>query len=470
MNLGLDISLVVAFDKNFAIGKNGTMPWYIPEDLAFFKSLTVGHVVIMGRVTWESIGCKGLSDRVNIVLSSNMINNDNVIVMKNMSDVLTLLQEEYRDQKIFVIGGAKLYESFMPLAKRIYTTHVDLCVADADVHFPHHSGFEMFKISMYSPLRTSSNNSIKYRFVEYDSRNLSKHQEYRYFDLINLVLENGESRPDRTGVGTMSIFGPQLSFDIEHELPLLTTKFVGWKSILKELLFFLHGKTDTKLLEKEGVNIWKANTTREFLDARGLVEYDIGDIGPMYGWIWRHVGAEYKGCNESYVNQGVDQLQALVQGLREDPFSRRHLITTFCPLYTDQGVLAPCHGICVQMYVSTKKSDANQNYLSCHVYLRSNDIFLGQPYNIASYAMFTNIIAMMVGMTPKNLIMSVGDCHLYKFHIMQSKLQLDRKPLPFPVFKVSDTVKTKTFDDLVLDDFEVIGYMSHPAIKAPMAV
>ena len=467
--MDLDISLVVAFDKHFAIGKNCAIPWYIPEDLTFFKTLTMGHVVIMGRRTWESIGCKCLSNRVNIVLSTTLSADDsNSIVMRNMFDVLAFIQKEYREKKIFVIGGSRLYEDFMPLAKRIYATHVDVSIPNADTYFPHQCGFENFKICMCSPLFTSSTD-IKYRMLEYCCMT-TRHQEYKYFDLMNRILETGESRPDRTGVGTMSIFGPQLSFDIEHELPLLTTKFVGWKSILKELLFFLKGNTDTKLLEKEGVNIWKANTTRDFLDTRGLRGYDVGDMGPMYGWIWRHVGAEYKGCNESYVNQGVDQLTALVQGLREDPFSRRHLMTTFCPLYTDKGVLAPCHGICTQFYVSTNKSDANKHYLSCHVYLRSNDIFLGQPYNIASYAMLTHIIAMMVGMTPKNLIMSVGDCHMYKSHAMQAKLQLFRNPLPFPIFKVSESVKTKSFDDLVLADFEVIGYMSHPAIKAPMAV
>lgn len=179
----------------------------------------------------------------------------------------------------------------------------------------------------------------------------------------------------------------------------------------------------------------------------------------------------FYGCSADYTqsnNTGIDQLANLIKGLKEDPFSRRHLLTTYCPLYTDQGVLAPCHGIVVQFYCESHKDDGM--LLSCHVYLRSSDTFLGQPYNIASYAMLTYIIAKMIHAKPERLVISMGDCHIYNTHDFACKLQLTRTPLPFPVFTVSDEVSNKTFDSLSIDDFDVIGYLSHPPIKAPMAI
>lgn len=471
-------NIIVAFSsKDFAIGKAGGIPWNIPPDLAHFKKITHGHIVVMGRRTWESIGCKPLSNRVNIILSTTCqdIDMDYVHVVRSEDALFSLLKSYPNDRQIFAIGGESIYKLFLPLADKIYATHVDCgSIQHADAFFPVTSNFEAFKISKYGDLLEC--NGVKYRHIVYQ-KGFEMHEEHKYLKLMRHIHQRGNKRPDRTGVGTQSIFGPQLEFDIEKSLPLLTTKFVGWKSIAKELLFFLKGQTNTKLLEDQGVNIWRQNTTRQFLDARGLHDYKEGDMGPMYGWIWRHIGAEYKGCDANYEGQGVDQLAALVKGLKDDPYSRRHLLTTYCPLYTDNGVLAPCHGICTQFYVSETETESEnpdessrKQYLSCHVYLRSSDVFLGQPYNIASYAIFTHIIAKMVGMTPKKLILSIGDCHLYKNHIEQCELQYSRSPLPFPVFKVSDTVQNKTFNELELEDLEVVGYLSHSAIKAPMAV
>ena len=210
--------------------------------------------------------------------------------------------------------------------------------------------------------------------------------EEGYLNLLRKLLEEGVSRTDRTGVGTLSLFGEQLKFNLEGQFPLLTTKKVFTKAIIHELLFFIRGDTDSKILEKENVNIWKWNTSREFLDNRNLHEYEIGDLGPMYGFNWRHFNAEYKGCSVDYCGKGLDQLQNIISEIKQNPDSRRLLMTTFNPSVLDKSCLMPCHGISVQFYV-------NDGYLSCMMNQRSSDTACGLPYNITSYSLLTYMIA-----------------------------------------------------------------------------
>lgn len=288
--------------------------------------------------------------------------------------------------------------------------------------------------------------------------------EHQYLDVVRHVLENGEKRLDRTGTGTLSVFAHNMRFDISKTIPLLTTKRMGWKSVLTELLFFLRGDTNSKHLEESGVNIWNGNTTREFLNARGLYNYVEGDMGPMYFYQVYHYGYPYKGCHYDYTGKGFDQMQHLLEGLRNDPFSRRHILTTYNPSDVSKSVLAPCHGLVIMFYVSFQRE------LSCNVYIRSSDVGLGLPYNIASYAMLTHIIAKQVDMVPKELIVSTGDTHIYANHVEALRKQIERTPLAQPIFEVSDEVKRKNLRDLSLDDFSIIGYMSHDAIRMSMAV
>jgi thymidylate synthase len=321
-----------------------------------------------------------------------------------------------------------------------------------------------FMLSQYEP----NINGVRELTYKRD-RSGVMHGEYVYLDELRDIMstqQNRGIRPDRTGVGTLSVFGRQLRFDISESIPFLTTKQLAWRAVLKELLWFLRGETDSKKLEADGVNIWKLNSTSEFIGKRGL-PYREGDIGSMYGWIWRHVGAEYRGCDAEYTDQGFNQLDWLVNSIRTDPFSRRHLITTFSPEYMEKGVLYPCHGIVTQMNVDEIEG---VKYLSCQTYCRSQDTFLGQPFNIASYAILTYIIAKKCGMRPKELIISTGDTHIYQNHLEQVQLQLARKPFPFPKLLVHDSVYNKTWDELTMEDFDVIGYIHHPSIKANMAV
>jgi thymidylate synthase len=294
-----------------------------------------------------------------------------------------------------------------------------------------------------------------------------EHQEYVYLNLLKRVLEKGKSRDDRTGTGTISIFGEQMKFNISESLPVLTTKFVPWKSCIKELLWFLKGQTDVSLLQKEGVRIWDGNTSREFLDKRGLTHLPEWDLGEGYGYQWRHFGAKYITCKDDYTNEGFDQIKFIINELKTNPFSRRMYMTSWNASRLHNMALPPCH-LSAQFYVEL--DDDGGKHLSCQMYQRSVDTFLGCPWNIMSYATLTYILATICNMKPKELIMCLGDTHIYSTHIEQVKEQLGRTPYPFPKLVVNQDIRNKELDDITIDDFTLVDYKYHPAIKAKMAV
>jgi thymidylate synthase len=296
--------------------------------------------------------------------------------------------------------------------------------------------------------------------------------ESKYLQLLKDILDNGEERNDRTGTGTMSLFGQQIKFDISNSVPLLTTKKMGWKTIIEELLWFLRGDTNANHLKEKGVNIWDGNTSRAFLDSRGLTEYPEGDIGAGYGFQWRHFGAEYKTCNEDYNNnennRGFDQIEYILNELKTNPTSRRIYMSAWNPAALDKMALPPCH-VSAQFYVNIDK-DSGEKHLSCHMYQRSVDMFLGFPFNIFSYTVLTYILAKKTGMKPKTLIISTGDTHIYKDHLEQVKIQIERKPFMFPTLTIDDSIIDKDFKDITIHDFKIDKYIFYSAIKAPMAV
>lgn len=286
--------------------------------------------------------------------------------------------------------------------------------------------------------------------------------EREYLELLGTILRDGDIRRDRTGTGTRSIFGGSLSFDMREGFPLLTTKRVFWRGILEELLWFIRGNTDSKTLEDRGVNIWALNTSRQFLDSNGFTERDVGDIGPTYGFQWRHYNAEYRGPDYDYKGCGIDQLQRVVDQIREDPWSRRIVMTAWNPSQLHDMTLAPCHILC-QFYVHVETSE-----LSIQMYQRSADMFLGVPFNIGSYALLLHIVAKITGLTPRMLHMRFGDCHVYSNHIEVATEQCTRAPHTLPTLKISDTVTS--LDSLDPSAFVISGYVHHPPLIAPMAV
>lgn len=280
--------------------------------------------------------------------------------------------------------------------------------------------------------------------------------ERAYLDLLKTVLEQGKPRADRTGTGTRALFGGQLRFDLRSSFPLLTTKKVHLKSIVHELLWFVRGETTVKSLHDAGVTIWDEWATADQTARFGRNE---GDLGPVYGHQWRNFGAT-KRHDGTYERDGFDQLARVVRDIRENPMSRRLLVTGWNPREADQVALPPCHTL-FQFHVQDGE-------LSCHLYQRSGDVFLGVPFNIASYALLTLMMAQATGLRPGDFVHSFGDVHLYNNHVDQAREQLSREPRALPRMRLN--AERKSLFDFRAEDFTLEGYDPHAAIKAPVAV
>jgi len=262
----------------------------------------------------------------------------------------------------------------------------------------------------------------------------------QYLDLMQDILDNGAEKGDRTGTGTISVFGRQLRFDLSEGFPLLTTKKLHIRSIIHELLWFLSGDTNIKYLKENGVSIWD-----EWADENG-------DLGPVYGHQWRSWPTPNGGK--------VDQISQVIDQIRNNPNSRRHIVSAWNPSEVDKMALPPCHAL-FQFYVANGK-------LSCQLYQRSADYFLGVPSNIASYALLVHMFAQQCDLEPGEFVWTGGDVHLYANHIEQAKLQLSREPMDIPQLKIAR--KPESIFDYKFEDFEILNYEAHPGIKAPIAV
>lgn len=290
-------------------------------------------------------------------------------------------------------------------------------------------------------------------------------EEQRYLDLLSSIKLFGVKKSDRTGVGTSSIFGTQLRFSLkDNKVPMLTTKKMFARGVIEELLFFLRGDTDTKKLEAKGVNIWKGNTTREFLDKRGLNHLPEGDMGKGYGFQWRNFGENNVGLDDLYHTKGIDQLAQVINTLKTNPYDRRIIMSAWNPAQLSEMALPPCH-ILVQFDVDDKGA------LSSQFYMRSIDTFLGLPFNLLSYAILTRIIGAACNMPTKEIIFVGGDTHIYNNHVDQVSEQITREPFEFPTMKINKSISTvEDIENLCYEDFLIEGYQSHPAIKADMAI
>ena len=262
----------------------------------------------------------------------------------------------------------------------------------------------------------------------------------QYLDLMRHVHDNGIRKEDRTGTGTVSIFGYQMRFDLNDGFPLVTTKKLHLRSIIHELLWFLRGDTNIKYLKENGVSIWD-----EWADEQG-------ELGPVYGHQWRSWPTPDGGA--------IDQISQVVEMIKTNPDSRRLIVSAWNPAEVEKMALPPCHAL-FQFYVA-------EGRLSCQLYQRSADIFLGVPFNIASYALLTMMMAQVTGLKPGEFVHTLGDAHLYTNHLEQARLQLSREPLPLPTMKINPEIKD--IFDFKFEDFELSNYQSHPHIKAPVAV
>jgi len=284
--------------------------------------------------------------------------------------------------------------------------------------------------------------------------------ESSYILLIKKILEFGEVRQTRNSI-TKSIFGEKLEFDISESIPFVTTKKLAWKTVIKELVWFLSGSTDNQILLDQNVNIWKGNASREYMDSVGFTNREVNDLGPVYGHQWRHFNAEYIDNKTDYTNKGIDQIQQVLHLLKTDPMSRRIILSAWNPSQISLMNLPPCH-ILAQFYVSTNKE------LSCMLYQRSADVGLGLPFNIASYAVLTYILAKLSDLKPKKLIVTLGDAHIYENHIEALKTQITRIPYNFPVLKFNPDKNFVDINDFNINDFILENYQYHEIIKMDM--
>jgi thymidylate synthase len=286
------------------------------------------------------------------------------------------------------------------------------------------------------------------------------HQEQQYLDLIKNILDNGTWEEGRNG-RTKSIFGNSMRFDLTNgKIPILTTKKTAWKTCLKELLWFIRGETDNKLLQDQGVHIWDGNTTREFLDSRGL-NYREGLIGPGYGFQWRNFNAPYDPETGGPAEKGIDQLQQIIDALK-DPAqrtSRRLVMTAWNPVQLNEMALPPCHILC-QFNVH------DGNKLSCSLYQRSCDAALGASFNIASYSFLTHLLAKHCGLVAHEFVYFIGNCHLYEDHVEPMRAVLDKVPFNFPTVLIKEV--RENINNYMVDDFIIHGYQSHEVVKMKM--
>ena len=482
---------ISCLNYNRAIGSNNNLLYRIATDMGFFKNTTTKTVdstkknaVLMGSNTYLSIPKKfrPLNDRINLIISNKnynkinneikTLNNNSSFLFNNIEQSLQFVKNNNNIENLYIIGGQSIYKHFMDKSyfnELLLTEIIEPKKNIGDTFFPDFTK-QFYKINTKSfneenVLCNTDNTVIPNMSFNINNYVNNKSEQFKfvsdeiqYLDTLKNVLETGEIRKTRNSE-TISKFGLRMEFDINKKFPLLTTKKVFWKGVKEELLWFLNAKTDSNELKEKGVKIWDGNSTKEYLNSIGLNNYLPGWCGPIYGFQWRHFNANYKGPNENYNNKGIDQLKNCIDLIKKDPTSRRIFMTAWNPCQLDEMALPPCH-VSYQFYVSS------DNKLHCQMYQRSGDLFLGVPFNIASTALLTSIIAKMTDYEPGKIVVVLGDAHIYKNHIDQIKEQLKRKPYYFPTLDIKQ--KLDNIEDYTTEDFQIQSYYSHPPIKAEM--
>lgn len=447
--------VILAMSKDNGIGFEGKLPWHVKEELALFKKKTQGSTLVVGRKT--VVGLPVLKNRDIIVLSRSETWNDiqkdvrcgmSFSVFKSISEV----DNTYPKVNMFIAGGAEIYnEIFSKWRHRINEVH--LSVMDGE--------HKCDTFVEFNPSECTVKSKSDYNGFTHYVLSPEKSDEKLYLSLLRDVYENGWVKEGRNG-NTKSMFGKTLEFDLTTGFPLLTTKKMFTRGIIEELLFFIRGDTDASLLENKKINIWKGNTSREFLDSIGKNKRRKGVMGPMYGYQWRNYNAPYDEENACPEEKGLDQLKTVIDQIKNDPHSRRILLTDFNPLQAKDGVLYPCHSIIIQFYVSN-------GYLDIYCYNRSSDLFHGLPFNIASTALFHTLIAKITGLTARKFIIALGDAHIYESHGDVVKEQLNRIPYKFPTLHINKQLLTLSdIEKMEVSDFKFVDYNCYTTLKADM--
>jgi len=479
---------IACLNYNRAIGLNNNLIYKIPSDMKYFRHVTESsnitkdkkNVILMGRKTFESLPkMKPLKNRFNLVVSSQSdklsqkFKYNNLKFFNNIDESLDFCNNKSKYLgDLYVCGGGQIYDYFLKndlldeiLINKIIEPKIDI----GDVFFPNICektyNYSLFneKIIHHDDNCIISNNNkkistkfINQRFVRYNN-----FEEQKYLDLLKEVSHVGYERNTRNSI-TKTRFGVKLDFCLKKStFPLITTKKVHFKSVVHELLWFLSGKTNIDYLKKNKVNIWNKNTSLNFLRKNNL-NYKEGETGPIYGFQWRHFNAKYLGDTTEYKGKGIDQIQNVINLINNDPTSRRIFMSAWNPCQIKEMCLPPCH-VSYQFFVSF--NEKKEKLLSCMMYQRSGDLFLGIPFNIASTALLTYLIASVTNCTPDKISIVIGDAHIYDNHIDAINRQLKRKSYRFPKIEVN---KKSNIDDFVFEDIKLIDYKSHGPIKADM--
>lgn len=460
-------SIFVAIDAGNGIAKDGIIPWSSRADGKHFRDITTGrgrNAVIMGRITYETIPPQHRpldGGRKCVIVSRTWRQEDHpdITIASSLLEALTNLGANmslYDD--VIVVGGEQIYaeavRDFMYLCKTVYVTRFKTDY-DCDKFFP----FDVVK-----DMKTAVDPAKMRDYTSYTFTPKIVHPEYSYLRLMDRVLSEGEIRPDRAGVSAHSIFGCQTEYDVSERIPVFTTKKVLYDSIIKELLFTISGSTDSNRLEEQGCGAWKAVTSREYLDKNGKSKMAQGDMGPNVPHQWRHWGADYEGCDGDYRDKGVDQLRALVAGLRDSPHDSSHILSTWNVSQLGEMVKLPTVTT-AQFFVST-----DRRYLDCCVYQRCADLFIDTPTTVPFYAILMWMLGHVVGLRPRRLIHMSGDTYVFSNHAESAKRQIARTPRPFPTLKFRRSTKIKELDDFTFDDFIIDGYTSWPHLRGDAIV
>ena len=484
--------VVAATSSTLGIGKNGKLPWKLAGDMQKFKEITTTtssdvrrNAVIMGRKTWESLPSKfrPLPRRLNIVLSKNpslrqeLSIPEDVVIASSLDEALENVSTSFADsvENIYVIGGQAIYTEAIssPYCKEILLTSVEADFNDCDTFFPQ---VPAHKFRLISRSQQYIEDGIPYRFTKFESipdtavfespsissfQSSVNEEEMQYLRLIDEIIKTGICKGDRTGTGTISKFGVQMRFSLrDNVFPLLTTKKVFWRGVAEELLWFVKGCTNGKELSEKGIHIWDGNGSREFLDKLGHTDREEGDLGPVYGFQWRHFGAAYSNMYADYEGQGIDQLRECVEKIKHNPEDRRIIMTAWNPSDLGKMALPPCHMFC-QFYVANGE-------LSCQMYQRSADMGLGVPFNIASYSLLTRMVAQVCGLKAGDFVHCIGDAHVYSNHVEALTEQIARQPREFPRLVINPEITD--IDGFTFSDFTIDGYKPDSTIKMKMAV
>lgn len=484
------INLIYSDTIDGIIGVNNDLYCKLSSDMKMFQKITTTNfnnhenVLIMGYNTWKSIG-KPLTNRINVVISKNHKDDikmiDDVFCFESIKECLEFLMGiDYG--KIFAIGGNSIFKdvllNYFDNLDLIYHTEIQENVPNHIIITNHDLVFSGISIPQYMMNKSIKNLKNLYKrdvgkvydfstnkyiekeihFTEniYQKSENINHEEYQYLHIIEDILKNGSKKHSRNSV-VYSNFGCQMKFDLRNGFPLLTTKRVPWKTVLRELIWFINGSTDNRLLQEKNVHIWDGNSTKEFLKTRGLEHYEEGDLGPIYGFQWRHFGAEYNNHEDDYSGKGIDQLQWIIDEIKNNPSSRRLIMSAWNPCDLDKMALPPCH-VMTQFNI-------DGDYIDAQLYQRSGDLFLGVPFNIASYSFLLHIIGKITGYIPRYFIHTLGDTHIYENHIDAVNEQLTRVPSSFPQIIVNDI---SNINEIKETDFEILDYNYYPTIKAEM--